>query len=242
MKQKFIRTVWGDKKSYEDHEMYSNNLDRLFEEYILAAKNPYLNKEQFDVYVLGEGNYKALTGLGFNCKLVDKNPRKYTHLKRMWLNKLYLLNHAMMDYDEIIYLDWDCQPVKNIPSKIWENLRQKDVIQAPLRHYGRGHNAPWRPGRWQKKVVPAGGFIYCRDKNAFSTMLTFENNPEMGTYWLDETYLAFYTDKLMGGWKNTDNVQTYFDRFEPYCAIETKKPVFPKKENTIFIHPCTNIT
>lgn len=230
--------------------MFHRNRANLDNEYSIAAANPYLPKDQFVVYIMGQANYDLLSSMGFNCKMVtqenfkwptDEIKKKATDMGHTWINKLYLLHHAMNDYDEIVYLDWDTQPVKGIPSDFWEKMAEKREIQAVLKQYKNGDYAWWRPGKWQKRIVCSGGFIYCRDKKAFSTMLSFHGNKDFGAYWLDESYIAYYTDGLMGGWKSIDNIPIYESLFEPYCAMDKANLLCKNKnqDDIIFKHPYT---
>ena len=44
---------------------------------------------------------------GFECTLIDSEAIKYDMTNQLYRHKLDVLNVAMLDYDEIIYLDWD---------------------------------------------------------------------------------------------------------------------------------------
>lgn len=247
MKRAFIRAVWGSESDDWKSDVFSRNRASLDKELVNAAKDNLLTKDDYIVYVMGENNFSYVESNNFKCKMVCKegfmHPSKESGVislpKRTWLNKLEILNSAMMDYDEIIYLDWDCKPTQKIPDDLWDNLSKKREIQAVLVEYKKAKNAPWRPGRWQKKLVCRGAFIYCRDKTAFKTMLSYEYDKQMGTYWLDETYLAWHTDKLMGGWTGTESIGKYFELFEPDCATDRSSILYNRKNQNkiIFKHP-----
>ena len=50
----------------------------------------------------------------------------------------------MIEYDEIVLLDWDTVQIKPIPEDFWDVLAQKAPIQAVLRVYFRLKATQWR--------------------------------------------------------------------------------------------------
>jgi hypothetical protein len=231
MSKSFIRCVWGDNSVYPEGNLFEKNYKSLKNEYDISLKNTYL--KDYVVYVLGENNYKELTNIGFNCVLVNKEPTLFDPIKRIWKHKIYLMQQAMKDFDKIIYLDWDTQPLKMITDSIWDTLSLKDDFQAPLFKYA-SVKMPHRSKKgFGHRVLPSGAFVYIADKNIPSELLEFENADYLKNKWLDEAYYGAWTDYRYGGWKG---LGFYREHFEPEC-VNIRRGLFDKGENKLFGHP-----
>jgi hypothetical protein len=203
MKRAIIRCLWGiyDRSSHIVERRYHLDSD------ITGVRdNPY--ELPFVVYVFGEENYRQITDIGFQAVLVDKNPAPYDLIKHHYRHKLEIMRKAMEDdgIDELLLLDWDCQPFLKVPDDMWEILAKKDVIQANLQSYIR------RKCRWRKedmRKVPNAGFVYIRDKSLPSKIISaWEMNPDNSA----EPPMGYVIDQLMGGWKG---IEHYWEHFEP---------------------------
>lgn len=234
MSESFVRCVWGDSHGFIGSKLFDRNYKSLKAEYSISKRNKYL--PDFVVYVLGEDNYKSLKEFGFRCVLVDKNPNIFDPVKRIWKHKIYLLQYALRDFDKIVYLDWDTQPLKPLPSTFWEDLSKKDAFQAPLFKYS-GTKMPHREkktrGDISQYVLPSGAFLYMSEKNIPSEILKFEECEYLKNKWLDEVYYGAWTDARYGGWQN---LRFYREHFEPECC-NIRRGVFQKEETKIFGHP-----
>lgn len=229
----FIRCVWGSRHLHkEDH--FAKNFSALQNEYITVSRNPYMGKD-FTVYTLGEDNHKHLVDLGFNSVLVDKRTHLFDPNRRIWLHKVYLMEAAMRDFDEIIYLDWDTQPFRKLPDTLWDDLSKKDTFQAPLFKYS-GVKMPHRKNpkgeRFGGKVLPSGAFVYIADKSIPKKIMAYEKDDTLHNRWLDEIYYGAYTDEVYGGWKG---MEFYREHFEPECC-NIYRGMF-RKESAMFGHP-----
>ena len=190
--------------------------------------------QDFVVYVLGEKNYDVLKEHGFNCKLVDKRPNLFDPVKRIWKHKIHLLQYAMQDFDRIVYLDWDTQPLQPIPSTFWDDLAKKDDFQAPLYKYASVKMAHRGGGKIPTKVLPCGAFLYIADKSIPSELLKFEDVDYLANKWLDEVYYGAWTDDKYDGWQSLD---FYREHFEPECC-NIRRGVFNKDDDIKgFGHP-----
>ena len=120
MKSSFIRGLWGiydnTKKCFERRKKIDNDIK-------IVLSNPYT--KDFMTYVFGEDNYKYLVDKGLKCKLIDKKPIVWDMEKEQFRHKLEIFKCGMEDFDEIVFLDWDCLPVKEINKNFWETLRNK---------------------------------------------------------------------------------------------------------------------
>jgi hypothetical protein len=235
MKRTFIRGIWGDitKNGIRDGKM-RKDIDAI-------KQNSY--NENFVVYVFGRENWTMLSNEGFRVKLIDEAPVKYDMKKQLYRHKLDILEHATRDYDEIVFLDWDCVPTAPLPDDFWDKMHKKAPFQANLFQY-RTKKCLWRDRDWRK--VCNGGFLYLRDHRI---ALVFQNNYRELESWVrkqkesreaqgkklrfreealifdDEPSISKWVDDSMGGWQG---IEKYWELFEPdFCNLK-KKSVYPK--------------
>ena len=229
MKRGFIRGLWGI------HEKSHRILQRRFRtdtdiQNILKCKY----NEPFVTYIFGKDNYKALSSLGFNCKLILDEPQAFDLVKYQFRNKLEMIKYALYNdgYDELVYLDWDCVPIKPLSSNFWEELGKKQPFQACLQQYHR-KKCHWRPDELRK--VPNGGFIYMREKTLMDEACKLWE--ETGKNDTDEIAFAKMTDNMIGGWKGKEE---YWKNFEPmFVNLHRDSPYdteLLKTKDVCFIH------
>lgn len=230
MKRVFMRALWG---------VYDNT-NRILRRRFRVDKhlqNALDNKYNFDfiTYVFGEENYKYLVSRGIkNCILIDKNPAPYDLLKEHYRHKLECMRYALEvdGYDEMIHLDWDCYPVKRLPTNFWEIMGKKEAFQANLFKF-KHLKCPWRT--IDKTVVPNGGFVYMRNKEYPTKIIKIWEEKLKGNS--AEPPMAMFVDDLMGGWKGCDY---YWNLYEAdFCRLKDGTPHPPEKMATkdiCFIH------
>ena len=179
---KIVRTFWGD-------------LHRMGDRYPNQIKNAVNDNLNELVYVWGVDNYKFISELGYECKLISEDNFNrdlasdhifYDHKSPN--HKLYTINQALKDWDEILFLDWDCNVTKNLDENFYKILRSGGSLQAPLYIYPK-KSIDWMIEETKKEeinpfftklkkligkysyewkdnyIVPNAGLIYCRDKN-----------------------------------------------------------------------------
>jgi len=236
MKRAFIRALWGvlpedwTKELEEEYKIPKDNLfikSRTKTGRIIAERLKDEFSIPFVTYVMGRDNYEFLLKMGVeNVVLVDERPVIYSPLnKRVWWHKLDILKYAMEEdgYDEIVYLDWDCYLIKELPDDFWERLNQKEHFQACLMKYKRGKILTER-ARGAQSTVPNGGFVYIKGQDVPEKIISFRN---VGSNkWLDEAAYAKYLDDYCGGWCG---VQEYAEKFEP-TACKFKRGLIPKDD------------
>jgi hypothetical protein len=174
---KIIRTFWG-------------NLDDRYLAQIHRAKEDKLNEV---VYVWGNENFKKLTSIGFECKLMSEKPYDYTISSRHTLydhknliHKLKVIDRGVIDYKEILFLDWDCIKIKPLNKKFFELIQNGSAFKVPLYMYSKraldwmieeNQNTEISPFFVKLKsfveqhsfkfnenyVIPNTGFVYCRN-------------------------------------------------------------------------------
>jgi len=123
---KIIRILWGD------FERYSSQ--------IINAKKYDLNEK---VFVWGKNNYQKLTSLGYDCHLINEQPYDYeiadnhTFISYGSLtHKILGLKTALELYSEVLFLDWDCIPIKPLDDNFYEQIKSKNSsLQVPLYCY-----------------------------------------------------------------------------------------------------------
>lgn len=236
-----MRCVWG---VYENIQLPSDSaeiwhgVDKLARRKKIDADIEKIKQnkfnEPFKVYIYGKDNYDRMTDMGFNCVLVDSNPAPFDQVKYVYRHKLELIRYAMEvdQYDEIVYLDWDCIPQKKLPDNFWDEFQKKSPIQACLQQYRR-RKCLWR-GENDVRKVPNGGFIFVGDKTIPSKVIKiWETMPQDN----DEPAFARYIDDTMNGWKGMDE---FWKNYEvPFCNLHKMSPYSKEmlnSKNLCFIH------
>jgi len=212
MKRAFIRALWGSNDVSQDEGWItpSKRYERMDLDIKLVLSEEY--QHPFRVYVFGKENYEYIKSKGIeDCVMVNEEPVVWDLQKEFWRHKLDILRYAMEEdgYDEIVYLDWDCILVKEMPDDFWKILGKKEKIQANLQFYKR-RKCLWRKGDHRK--TSNGGFLYIRDRNVPSELIeVWEGFDEQTKFW-DEISISKYIDNCMGGWKGIDE---YWKLYEP---------------------------
>jgi len=213
MDRGFVRVLWG---VYQDDRWHRHRI-------WLDNQLRYLKLNSFDrpftALVFGEENFKQLVDMGFNCRLVDKRPVVWDMEKEQFRHKLEALKIGMQLFDEMVFLDWDTQPIQPLPDNFWQRFYEKDDIQISLRWYFR-RRITWRTEDARK--VPCAAFIYMRNKNIPGELIKIWE--ELGRPWTEEQVLMKYIDNRMDGWKGE---KEYLRRFEPiFFNLEGNNSVF----------------
>jgi len=220
MKRIFMRAVWG---SYDDTHRITKRrgcMDNWFE---LIKRNRYTFP--FVTYVFGEDNFKMIEDMGFECRLVDKDPLPFDPIKAQYRHKLESFLYAFEEdgVDELVHMDWDVFPIKPLPENFWEVLGKKSDIQSCLQQYKR-RKCSWR-GKKDIRKVSNGGFVYIRDKDAPKEIIKIwerRKGPSM------EPAMSRFIDDKMDGWKG---LEYYWDNFEPdFCQLHKDSVFFKDKE------------
>ena len=193
---------------------------------ICSVKYLCIRKQTFD-------HLKSLGVEGL--KLVSKDPFAFNLSKHQYRHKIEIYKIAMEDYDEIVYIDWDCVTRRKIPDDFWEQMGKKEYCQANLQQYKRV-KCRWRKGIDTRKL-PNGGFLYIRDKKFPDEIIDcWENKVKTNS---DEPAIARAMDDRSGGWIGMDK---YWELHEPiYCNLWNfsayrKERLKQKKPNVCFIH------
>jgi hypothetical protein len=204
MKRGFIRTLWGIKNRTERRLKRRDKMDGDIK---FLSLNKYDKTDM--VYVFGEDNYKYLVDLGFKCRLLTKEPCAWDMEKEQYRHKLEVFYRASLDFEEFIFLDWDCMPIKELPLDFWEGFYKKQTFQAALSQYKRPR-INFR--ETEKRKVPCASFVYIRDKHIPKELISLWEKSDNNDRMFEENIMARYTDNFTGGWKG---IEVYWDLFEP---------------------------
>lgn len=212
---KFIRAFWGDSKLPRAYSKIMREIER-------SAKQA-ANLDQM-VFVYGAENAEAVRALGFDVVLLSEDGMIFGHGNRcdgsMWRHKSRAIREGLERYGEVVHVDWDVSVPNRVPDDIWERLRAKGSLQAPLQQYFR-RQCYWRKDDNEPRKLPYGCFIYISDVGHLDAMQRIwdeHGKPQ----WTDEHPMAMWTDTLTDGWQG---VAEYERRFEPYCCTVRRSPL-----------------
>lgn len=87
--------------------------------------------------VWGSENKRYLESLGYQVKVlsVDETDSKYSSLHNHYIHKIEAIRIAGVLYDEYIFLDWDCFPLRYFDDTFFNHLRNGNEVQIPLYAY-----------------------------------------------------------------------------------------------------------
>jgi len=196
----FVRGIWGvpDPK-FSTREGGRNRRIKVSNDILFSKVNPYDPKCR--IYVFGEDNYKILTDMGFDSVLIDKSPYVFDPIKEEYRHKIEIWKYAQKDFDEIVFLDWDCIPLKQIDKNFWHTMSLGKKIQASIYLYTK-EKALWRIMNDPRKIS-AATFVYMREPNIASDIIKIWEDMEKP--WREELALTLYIEKLNGGWKGVED-------------------------------------
>lgn len=228
MKRAFIRGLWG---VYSHEDTITQRRFKMDNDINKVLKNKY--QIPFTTYVFGSENERKLKDFGISdIKLIDKNSNPYNLSLYQYRHKLDILKLAMEDFDEIIYIDWDCEMKKSLPLEFWNIMGKREYVQANLQQY-KVKKCLWR-GQTDTRKLPNAGFLYIRDKNFPDEIIKFWEKSKGNSA---EPPLAQAMDERSGGWVGMDK---YWDLYEPdFCnlwqdSVYDKKKL--KEKDQCFIH------
>ena len=103
---KLIRALWGDKKEIKE-EIPTKPDDSV-------------------VYVWGKDNLDFLKSLGYKTRFVEDT------LESDYKFKLISLDLGFKEFEECIFLDWDCKQIKSIDNLEFNSPSGPSIITAAL--------------------------------------------------------------------------------------------------------------
>lgn len=237
MKRAFVRALWGTFLDINDstNPRPSKTLDDIKAQVDPKYKHPFV------VYTFGRKNHDYLISMGFDSKLVSEAYQLWDMKTELYRHKLEVFKYAMQDYDEIVYLDWDCVAIQPIVEDFWDRLGKRESFQANLFQY-LTKKCLWR--REDQRKVCNGGFVYMRDKSipdqliknwdGFKEWSIIQKQKRLAKgsdlrfrekclTFDDEPAMSKYVDDVSGGWKGSAD---YFYKFEPNVCVLGRKSVY----------------
>jgi len=238
-KRGIIRAFWGcpsdalsgNYRFEKEFSIDKNNCvikrwDRIKNSIGSVSKDKDKKQYPYDViYVFGKENKRLLSDFGIESVLIWDEPFKFHPVRRHWWHKLFAMKYAMEnDFNELVWLDWDCKMIKTIDNNFWDVLAKKETFQASLVKY-QCQMVNFRKEKYSQ-YVPNGSFVYLRDRNIPSVFFDMDVKT-----WTDEVVYAKYTDNIMDGY----NQSKYHELFEPNVAA-SKRSIFRNKKELYFYH------
>ena len=167
----------------------------------------------FTTYAFGTDNKTFLASMKIDAKLLSDKPEVWDNSVDMWRHKIEIIRRALDDFDEVVWLDWDCIPVTDLPPDFWQRLADGQPYKACLKMQKHPH-CKWRQNREDQRYLPSGGFIYIRGADVGDHLIRCWDS--LSWYRAtDEDAMGKLGDELIGGWKGD---REYCVNFEPYCC------------------------
>ena len=225
-KKSFIRGVWGIYDIDNTLGKPYSRRTKIDNDILLAKLNPYA--PQCKVYIFGEENFKKITDMGFDTVLIDKKPICWDMEKEQYRHKIEIWKYGLKDFDEVVFLDWDCVPLTTIPTDFWDVMSKGEKIRATIFMY-KLRRVFFRNGDARK--VSSSTFVYMRGKEIAEEIIKVWE--EMGRPWQEEVALSKYIDNVNGGWKGIEDYKKYepgyhclYGAYKEYSFLENVPTVF----------------
>ena len=220
---KIIRCLWG----------YDTKFDVECRR-IQSDKDLYNGIEQI-VFVWDTHNKELMDELGYKSIYMGHSD-EYSELMKFHY-KLDVLKLAMEMYDEIIFLDWDCNIKKELDDNFIKTLQNGNDVQMPLYFYPMeilnefSSISPYvkeeqhyynilfytliRLAKWKFNdgvVVPNAGFIYCRNSAFIKTLISIIRSEGLSTN-IEELAAMLYFQKEI------TSLDEYINKYEPIVCV-----------------------
>ena len=220
---KIVRCLWGTDTKF-DFECRG----------IQSDKDLYNGIEQI-VFVWDTHNKELMDELGYKSIYMGYSD-EYSELMKFHY-KLDALKLAMEMYDEIIFLDWDCNIKKELDDNFIKTLQNGNDIQMPLYFYPNeilnefSSISPYvkeeqhyynilfytliRLAKWKFNdgvVVPNAGFIYCRNSAFIKTLISIIHSEGLSTN-IEELAAMLYFQKEI------TSLDEYITKYEPIVCV-----------------------
>lgn len=231
MDMKIVRCLWGK----SNHQFFEKNLNSYHSECLrtkeLDEKHKLTNQI---VFVWDKINCDFLDSIGYPYYYMGES---IVNTEFNFFHKIMALERAMEMYDEILFLDWDCEIQKPLDDEFYNLLRSKSDIQMPLyfypdeilndyktispfvsndiHYYNMFFYQILRRGRWKFDngiVIPNAGFIYCRNKDFFKELNTIQRQYGIVSN-IEEVCAMIYFNRFI------DTTDDYLDMVEPVVCL-----------------------
>ena len=255
MSGKIIRCLFGSpgEKCYWSTRDVEQTV-RLKKEIVNSLSTDWA-KEDVLHYAMGQSNYDLLKESGAqNVVLVDDKETLVPNEGVSPLyNKVYLINEAMKDHDEVLFLDFDALPVKSRKpdDNMWKLLRDKGgrfngSFQAPFVKrsnpfcLSKGQGGYRDPSKVFTRKVITTCMLYCNDRTwiqewldhflLYQEVMNKHGQKVLNKH--DEYVFMYYIDKVKG----VMNEEEIVDSFEPQIGHVRRCYVNPSEKDVYFSH------
>ncbi len=238
MKNAIIRGVWDGEGARHC----------VLEEAISASAK---NGDTVDrVYCYGKSNQRMLKKYGYDSILMDKRGCTTKTKDNHWIHKKKIFCCALEEFNSVLWIDWDVQQKKKLPTDFWEELNNGPSLRSSLvvqRTPNRGawwrlpveyeyREVKWQPDGttpiqdeekavWASKLMPSGGYLYLRGQEIAKTLLDTHNEFPS---WKGQPIKALMMDRLHNGWIGASRYKRlgyeprgYFYGFQVYPPTDT---------------------
>jgi hypothetical protein len=165
---------------------------------------------------------------------VSDEPIAWDNAKYICRHKIELMKIALDDFDEIVWVDWDCVQTRKIPANFWLRMSSGQPFKACLKRQKKP-NCWWRSDRESMRFLPCTAVTYVRGKDTIKHVVDCWTETKMHAN--DEIAFAKMSDNLLGGWKGPE---VYCSNFDPFCATTHRcqwiTPDFLAKKEVILHH------
>jgi hypothetical protein len=231
MDMKIVRCLWGK----SDHQFFEKNLNSYHSECLRTKElDEKHNLNNQIVFVWDRVNCDFLDKIGYPYHYMGES---IVNVEFNFFHKIMALERAMEMYDEILFLDWDCEIQKPLDDNFYTLLRDKSDIQIPLyfypneilkdyktispfvsddiHYYNMFFYQIQRRGKWKFDngiVIPNAGFIYCRNKDFFKELNIIQRQYGIVSN-IEEVCAMIYFNRFI---ETTDE---YLDKIEPVVCL-----------------------
>jgi hypothetical protein len=235
---RFIRAYWGDLSAFGGRHS----------DEILNIRNT--SKLDDYVYVWGQSNYNYIKSLGFECEYMGEFEYDYLNNSDIYmLPKLWAIQSGVLQFKEVVFLDWDCLQERELDDNFYQLLRSRDSIQMPLyvypinykeQVYSQWLDIPIKEKqyiekqyegltkfhyKWQDSfVTPNAGFIYCSSYDSINSLVgILKQNSDINIAIEEMGFLQYAK-------QHCNNIEEYSLRFEPLVASAKQDTHFTQRD------------
>lgn len=203
---KIVRALWG-------------NIDKFLEDIKQASTDNTI------VMVWGSSNLELLSSLGFECKLLSVDDMSSVDDSDMYHLKLVAMHEAATIYKQILFLDWDTKPIKEMDDNFYQmffgkrwcaplycypsNLSQYAKTDIEVK-WGAVIDGMMNKHSWKKdgyNILPMAGLIFVSSPVITNQLLDIYKNFKLKGL-IEEFALYELANCSLG---------EYIDKFEPIC-------------------------
>ena len=249
---RFIRAFWGDINCCDG---------RAIKEITHVAKTSKLNDL---VYVWGDDNYNFVTLLGLEAIKVSSNSTVYgsdylDDCRTFFNHKLKAIKLGVIEFGEVVFLDWDCHQIKEIDEDFYTLLRyQNNKVQFPMYSFPEDYVervlTEWpdigdkdrkyliKQFEYIKKhnyklnsdyIVPNFSFVYCTDTSLMDELMELSQN-EYVDLMTEESAAMYYIKQIR------PTLDDFVQKNEPLVCDAKNEHHFNQKDYNTFVKKYLN--